>query len=74
MEHVAQAGRGSATASASGRYKNFCTYCAVVAEVEGEADIRVRRLVVAVDVGEVINPTASPTKWKAAPSRLPAGR
>ena len=27
-----------------------------VAEVEGAADIRVRRLVVAVDVGEVINP------------------
>jgi CO/xanthine dehydrogenase Mo-binding subunit len=39
-----------------GRYKNFGAYCAVVAEVEGEADIRVRRLVVAVDVGEVINP------------------
>jgi nicotinate dehydrogenase subunit B len=39
-----------------GRYKNFSTYCAVVAEVEGDADIRVRRLVVAVDVGEVINP------------------
>ena len=27
-----------------------------MAEVEGDADIRVRRLVVAVDVGEVINP------------------
>jgi CO/xanthine dehydrogenase Mo-binding subunit len=39
-----------------GRYKNFSTYCAVVAEVEGADDIRVRRLVVAVDVGEVINP------------------
>ncbi len=39
-----------------GRYKNFSTYCAVVAEVEGAAEIRVRRLVVAVDVGEVINP------------------
>ena len=38
------------------RYKNFGAYCAVVAEVEGDADIRVRRLVVAVDVGEVINP------------------
>jgi CO/xanthine dehydrogenase Mo-binding subunit len=38
------------------RYKNAGAYCAVVAEVEGEADIRVRRLVVAVDVGEVVNP------------------
>ena len=38
------------------RYKNASAYCAVVAEVEGAADIRVRRLVAAVDVGEVINP------------------
>lgn len=38
------------------RYKGSGAYCAVVAEVEGAADIRVRRLVVAVDVGEVINP------------------
>jgi nicotinate dehydrogenase subunit B len=37
------------------RYKNFGAYCAVVAEIEGDADIRVRRLVVAADVGEVIN-------------------
>ena len=41
---------------AFGRYKNFGAYCAVVAEVEGDAEIRVRRLVVAVDVGEVVNP------------------
>src|SRR5882724_5108191 len=46
------AGHGIAFA----RYKNFGAYCAVVAEVEGDADIRVHRLVVAVDVGEVINP------------------
>jgi CO/xanthine dehydrogenase Mo-binding subunit len=38
------------------RYKGAGAYCAVVAEVEGAADIRVRRLVLAVDVGEVINP------------------
>ena len=38
------------------RYKDTGAYCAVVAEVEGGDDIRVRRLVVAVDVGEVINP------------------
>jgi CO/xanthine dehydrogenase Mo-binding subunit len=38
------------------RYKNAGAYCAVVAEVEGDADIRVRRLVVAADVGEVVNP------------------
>jgi CO/xanthine dehydrogenase Mo-binding subunit len=46
------AGHGIAFA----RYKNFGAYCAVAAEVEGNADIRVRRLVVAVDVGEVVNP------------------
>ena len=38
------------------RYKNFGAYCAVVAEVETTAELRVRRLVAAVDVGEVINP------------------
>jgi CO/xanthine dehydrogenase Mo-binding subunit len=38
------------------RYKGAGAYCAAVAEVEGEAEIRVRRLVLAVDVGEVINP------------------
>jgi CO/xanthine dehydrogenase Mo-binding subunit len=38
------------------RYKNTGAYCAVVAEIEGEEDIRVRELWVAVDVGEAINP------------------
>jgi CO/xanthine dehydrogenase Mo-binding subunit len=38
------------------KYKDTGAYCAVVAEVEAETDVRVRRLVVAVDVGRVINP------------------
>jgi nicotinate dehydrogenase subunit B len=38
------------------RYKNTGAYCAVVAEIEGDEDIRVRKLWVAVDVGEAINP------------------
>ena len=38
------------------RYKNTGAYCAVVAEVEAEAEIRVRRLIIAVDVGRAINP------------------
>jgi nicotinate dehydrogenase subunit B len=38
------------------RYKNRGSYCAVVAEVEVESDVRVRRLVIAVDVGRVISP------------------
>ncbi len=38
------------------RYKNSGAYCAAVAEVEGDADIRVKRLTIAVDVGEAVNP------------------
>jgi CO/xanthine dehydrogenase Mo-binding subunit len=38
------------------RYKNTGAYCAAIAEVEGTDDIRVRRLTLAVDVGEAINP------------------
>src|SRR6267378_3283921 len=38
------------------RYKNAGAYCAVVAEIEGTEDIRVKRLTIAVDVGETINP------------------
>jgi CO/xanthine dehydrogenase Mo-binding subunit len=47
-------GRGASIAYA--RYKSTGAYCAVVAEIEAEREIRVRRLVVAVDCGEVINP------------------
>ncbi|MFF5289919.1 xanthine dehydrogenase family protein molybdopterin-binding subunit [Paractinoplanes globisporus] len=38
------------------KYKGTGAYCAVVAEVEAETDVRVRRLTVAVDVGRVVNP------------------
>jgi CO/xanthine dehydrogenase Mo-binding subunit len=38
------------------KYKNLGAYCAVIAEIEAEREIRVRRLVAAVDVGLVINP------------------
>lgn len=38
------------------RYKNSTAYCAVVAEVEVERTVRVKRLVCATDVGLVINP------------------
>jgi nicotinate dehydrogenase subunit B len=38
------------------RYKNAAAYCAVVAEVEAIDEVRVRRLVIAVDAGLVINP------------------
>jgi nicotinate dehydrogenase subunit B len=37
------------------RYKDRGAYCAVVAEVEATQEVRVKRLVVAVDVGRVIN-------------------
>ena len=38
------------------RYKENGAWCAVVAEVEVETDVRVRRLTVAADLGLVINP------------------
>jgi CO/xanthine dehydrogenase Mo-binding subunit len=38
------------------RYKNTGAYCAAVAEIEGEEDIKVRKLTLAVDVGEAISP------------------
>ena len=48
-------GRGRGIAYA--RYKNIGAYCAVVAEVEaGGAELRVARLVAAVDVGLPVNP------------------
>jgi CO/xanthine dehydrogenase Mo-binding subunit len=49
-----QTGRGYGLGFA--RYKNTGAYCAVVAEVEGTDDISVKRLTIAVDVGEAINP------------------
>jgi CO/xanthine dehydrogenase Mo-binding subunit len=49
-----KAGRGYGLGFA--RYKNTGAYCGVVAEVEGDQDISVKRLTIAVDVGEVINP------------------
>lgn len=38
------------------RYKNSGAYCAAIAEIEGADDIHVKRLTLAVDVGEAINP------------------
>jgi CO/xanthine dehydrogenase Mo-binding subunit len=38
------------------RYKNTGAYCAVIAQVEGAEQIAVRRLTIAVDVGEAVNP------------------
>ncbi|TMR19138.1 molybdopterin cofactor-binding domain-containing protein, partial [Nonomuraea zeae] len=38
------------------RYKGNGAYCAAVAEVAAEHEVRVRRLTLAVDVGQVVNP------------------
>jgi CO/xanthine dehydrogenase Mo-binding subunit len=38
------------------RYSGVAGYCAAVAEVEADTDVRLRRLWLAVDVGRVINP------------------
>ncbi|HEY6822700.1 MAG TPA: molybdopterin cofactor-binding domain-containing protein [Burkholderiales bacterium] len=47
-------GRGHGIAFA--KYKNLGAYCAVVAEVEAGHELRVTRLVLAADVGLVVNP------------------
>src|SRR5688572_28070766 len=47
-------GRGHGIAYA--RYKNIGSYCAVVAEVEAGHELRVTRLVAAVDAGLLVNP------------------
>jgi nicotinate dehydrogenase subunit B len=49
-----QAGHGHGLGFA--RYKNTGAYCAVIAEIESAEDIIVKRLTIAVDVGEAINP------------------
>src|SRR5215470_11759404 len=64
IERAAQmsgwAGRAHAGGTGYGlgyaRYKGLAGYCAAVAEVAAESDVRVRRLWLAVDVGTVINP------------------
>jgi CO/xanthine dehydrogenase Mo-binding subunit len=38
------------------RYKSTGAYCAAIAEIESADEIRVKRLTLAVDVGEAINP------------------
>jgi CO/xanthine dehydrogenase Mo-binding subunit len=52
--------RGSGSAEGRGigfaRYKNSGAYCAVVADVEAEAEVKVTRLAIAVDVGLAVNP------------------
>jgi nicotinate dehydrogenase subunit B len=47
---------GTGYGVALARYKGAAGYCAAVAEVDADTDIRLRRLWLAVDVGRVINP------------------
>ena len=47
---------GTGYGAAVARYKGNAGYCAAIAEVEADTDIRLRRLWLAVDVGRVINP------------------
>ena len=49
-------GEGRGRGIAYARYKNIGGYCAVVAEVEATHELRVTRLVAAVDVGLPVNP------------------
>ena len=49
-------GAGTARGIGFARYKNLAAYCAVVADIEVEREIRVRRVWCACDAGLVINP------------------
>jgi CO/xanthine dehydrogenase Mo-binding subunit len=52
-------GKGNATRGRGlgfARYKNRSAYCAVIAEVEVGETLRVKRVVAAVDAGQVVNP------------------
>jgi nicotinate dehydrogenase subunit B len=51
-----QRGNGVGYGVGVARYSGAAGYCAAVAEVEADPDIRLRRLWLAVDVGRVINP------------------
>jgi nicotinate dehydrogenase subunit B len=51
---AAKAGTGLGMGFA--RYKNTGAYCAAIAEIEGDDDVRVKKLTLAVDVGEAVNP------------------
>jgi CO/xanthine dehydrogenase Mo-binding subunit len=53
---AALAGEGRGRGIGWARYKGRGAYCAVVAEVELTHEVRVRRLVIAVDVGLAVNP------------------
>jgi CO/xanthine dehydrogenase Mo-binding subunit len=60
LERVAKAsgwqGRAPGRGVGYARYKNTGAYCAVVADVLAETEVRVTSLTIAVDVGEVVNP------------------
>ena len=62
FDHGRNRGGIGSTDSAQGlgigfaKYKNLGAYCAVIAEVEVEREVRARRLWIAVDVGLVVNP------------------
>jgi CO/xanthine dehydrogenase Mo-binding subunit len=54
--HVGEHREGSGMGIAFARYKNTGAYCAVVAAVHAEAEVRVEQLWIAADVGLVVNP------------------
>ena len=51
-----KAREGSGHGIGFAKYKNLGAYCAVVAEVEVDREVRAKRLFIAVDVGLVVNP------------------
>ena len=54
--HAGERREGTGMGIAFARYKNTGAYCAVVAAVHAEAEVRVEQLWIAADVGLVVNP------------------
>jgi CO/xanthine dehydrogenase Mo-binding subunit len=54
--HAVERREGAGIGIAFARYKNTGAYCAVVAAVHAEAEVRVEQLWIAADVGLVVNP------------------
>ena len=55
---------GTGMGVAYARYKNSGAWCAVVAEIVAEANVRCTRLWIAGDVGEVINPDGAANQYE----------
>ena len=72
VRQTSLAGEGRALGFGFARYKNIASFAAVVAEVEVDEEVRLKRIWCAADAGLVITPDGAATRSKAASSRARA--